>query len=67
MGIINNDEELVQQYFSDHGHQFMAQSSGKVNASELTAALINQKDSLVEGIRYAQDVYKRQPQNSCKN
>ena len=24
--------ELVQQYFSDHGHQFMAQSSGKVNA-----------------------------------
>ena len=54
VGIINNDEELVQQYFSDHGHQFMAQSSGKVNASELTAALINQKDSLVEGIRYAQ-------------
>ena len=56
VGIINNDEELVQQYFSDHGHQFMAQSSGKVNASELTAALINQKDSLVEGIRYAQDI-----------
>ena len=56
VGIINNDEELVQQYFSDHGHQFMAQSSGKVNASELTAALINQKDSLVEGIRYAQEI-----------
>ena len=56
VGIINNDEELVQQYFSVHGHQFMAQSSGKVNASELTAALINQKDSLVEGIRYAQEI-----------
>ena len=56
VGIINNDEELVQQYFSDHGHQFMAQSSGKVNDSELTAALINQKDSLVEGIRYAQEI-----------
>ena len=56
VGIINNDEELVQQYFSDPGHQFMAQSSGKVNASELTAALINQKDSLVEGIRYAQEI-----------
>ena len=56
VGIINNDEELVQQYYSDHGHQFMAQSSGKVNASELTAALINQKDSLVEGIRYAQEI-----------
>jgi amidophosphoribosyltransferase len=34
----------------------MAMSSGKVNSTELTAALINQKDSLVEGIRYAQSV-----------
>ena len=55
VGIINNAEELVEKYFSDHGHQFMAMSSGKVNASELTAALINQKSSLVEGIRHAQD------------
>ena len=56
VGIINNAEQLVETYFSDHGHQFMAQSNGKVNASELTAALINQKDSLLEGIRHAQDV-----------
>lgn len=56
VGIINNAEELVDTYFSDHGHQFMAMSSGKVNASELTAALINQKDSLVEGILHAQEV-----------
>lgn len=56
VGIINNAEQLVETYFSDHGHQFMAMSSGKVNASELTAALINQKDSLVEGIRHAQEV-----------
>ena len=56
VGIINNAEKLVETYFSDHGHQFMAMSSGNVNASELTAALINQKDSLVEGIRHAQDV-----------
>jgi len=55
VGIINNAEELVQKYFSDHGHQFMAMSSGAVNQSELIAALINQKDSLVEGIRHAQD------------
>ena len=55
VGIINNAEKLVETYFSDHGHQFMAQSRGNVNASELTAALINQKDSLVEGIRYAQE------------
>ena len=56
VGIINNAEALVETYFSDHGHQFMAQSRGNVNASELTAALINQKDSLVEGIRHAQEV-----------
>ena len=56
VGIINNAEALVERYFSDHGHQFMAMSSGAVNATELTAALINQKPSLIEGIRYAQEV-----------
>ena len=55
VGIINNAEELVTKYFSDHGHQFMAMSSGKVNDTELVAALINQKDDLVSGIRHAQD------------
>ena len=56
VGIINNADALVEKYFSDHGHQFMAMSSGKVNATELVAALINQKDTLVEGIRHAQDM-----------
>lgn len=56
VGIINNAEALVKEYFSDHGHQFMAMGSGKVNSTELTAALINQKDSLVEGIIHAQKV-----------
>ena len=56
VGIIHNAEALVEKYFADHGHQFMAMSSGKVNATELTAALINQKGSLAEGIRYAQEV-----------
>ncbi len=52
--IIYNAEELGEQTFSGPGHQFAAMSSGKVNATELTAALINQKEDLVEGIRYAQ-------------
>ena len=55
VGIINNAEELIQRYFSDHGHQFMAMSSGKVNSTELAAALINQKDDLVSGILHAQE------------
>ena len=58
VGIINNAEELVNKYFSDHGHQFMAMSSGKVNSTELTAALINQKDDLVSGILHAQEEIK---------
>ena len=56
VGIINNAEELIQRYFSDHGHQFMAMSSGKINDSELIAALINQKEDMVSGIRHAQEL-----------
>ncbi len=56
VGIIKNAEELIEEYFSDHGHQFMAMSNGKVNVTELTAALINQKENLVEGILHAQDL-----------
>jgi len=55
VGLVRNAEQLVEKYFSDHGHQFMAMSSGKVNEAELIAALINQKDSLVEGILHAQE------------
>ena len=55
VGIIRNADQLVEKYFSDHGHQFMAMSSGKVNSSELVAALINQKGDIVSGILHAQD------------
>ena len=56
VGIINNAEALIEKYFSQQGHQFMAMSSGAVNSTELIAGLINQKDSLVEGILHAQEV-----------
>ena len=56
VGLINNAEELVAQTFSGPGHQFMAMSSGKVNTTELTAALINQKENLIDGIHHAQSV-----------
>ncbi len=54
VGLINNAEALVEKTFSGPGHQFMAMSSGKVNSTELTAALINRCDNLVDGIHYAQ-------------
>ena len=56
VGIINNADALVEEYFGRQGSQFMAMSSGAVNSTEPTAALINQKDTLVEGIRHAQEV-----------
>ena len=56
LGCINNQEELIENYFADHNHQFMAMSSGQVNCSELVAALINQKEDLVSGIRYVQGI-----------
>ena len=56
VGLIRNSDELIKEYFSDHRHQFMAMSSGKVNDIELTAALINQKDDIVSGIQHAREV-----------
>ena len=56
VGIINNADELVDGYFANRSHQFMAMSSGKVNDSELVAALINEKDDFVSGILYAQEM-----------
>lgn len=55
VGRINNAEKLAERYFSAGGRQFMAMSSGEINASELTAALINEEASFTEGIRRAQE------------
>ena len=58
VGIINNAEELINEHLSGNGAQFMAMSSGDVNQTELVAAIINKKDTLVEGLRYAQEIIK---------
>lgn len=54
IGRINNADELIDQYLDfSHGH-FDAKTGGEVNVVELIAALIDQKTSFVEGIRFAQ-------------
>lgn len=54
---INNAEELIKQYLeSSGGGHFGVMTGGKVNSTELIAALINQKSSFVEGIQFAQSV-----------
>ena len=56
VGLINNAEDLVEKTFSGPGNQFMSMSSGKVNSTELTAALINRCNDMASGIQYAQNV-----------
>ena len=57
IGAINNAEELIERYLLAGGH-FDAMTGGKVNTTELIAALICQKDSFVDGIRFVQQVVK---------
>ena len=59
IGIINNSDALVNQYLSFSGGHFGAMTTTGVtgiNASELVAAMIDQKSDFAEGIRFAQDV-----------
>ena len=56
IGIINNADELIKNYLSQSGCHFDAMTGGKVNTTELVAALIDQKPNFEEGIRYAQSV-----------
>ncbi len=55
IGIINNAEQLINQYLSFSGGHFDVMTGGKVNAVELVAALINQKSDFTDGIKFAQN------------
>lgn len=55
VGIVNNANELIEKYLSNGGH-FDAMTGGKVNSTELVAALIGQKSTFSEGIQFAQNV-----------
>ncbi len=54
IGVINNSQEILNEILG-HGGYFDGMTGSKVNANELVAALINAKNSYVEGIRYAQE------------
>ena len=54
IGRINNSDDLMNQYLSFSGGHFDAKTGGEVNVVELLAALIDQKTSFAEGIRFAQ-------------
>ena len=56
VGIINNANTLIEQVMDSHGGYFDAMTGGRVNSTELVAALINRKENFVAGIQYAQSV-----------
>jgi len=58
IGLITNANELIEKYLNDIGGHFDAMTGGVVNSTDLLAAMINQKESFAEGIKFAQDNIK---------
>ena len=56
VGRINNAAEITEQIFNRGNAHFLEMSGGDINPTELTAAIINQKLNLIDGIRYAQEI-----------
>ena len=55
VGKVNNYESLLSElYINAHSH-FQEMTNGQVNVTELIAALICEKDSFVDGIKYVQE------------
>lgn len=50
---INNAQEIVNNIFSNNNTHFLEMSGGDINPTELVAAIINQKENIIEGIHYA--------------
>ena len=56
VGKVNNTQQILDTVFSGSRMHFLEMSGGTINKTELTATLINQRDNLVEGIQYAQQL-----------
>lgn len=56
VGKINNTEEITRIIYEKGNTHFLEMSGGDINPTELVASIINQKENLIEGIRYAQEL-----------
>ena len=56
VGKINNEKEIMEKAFSLGHTHFLEMSGGRTNSTEIVAALINERDSIVEGLKHAQEV-----------
>lgn len=50
---INNTDDIVNTIFNNGNSHFLEMSGGDINPTELVAAIINQKENIIEGIHYA--------------
>lgn len=55
VGRINNADEIVEKIIANNAH-FFEMRNGEINPTELVAAIIDQKENFIDGIRYAQDL-----------
>ncbi len=58
VGIVTNKEELIKKVRDNTTVHFLEMSGGEINQTELIVTLINQKESILEGIKYVQEVIK---------
>lgn len=55
VGKVNNSEELLQSLYEGAHSHFQEMSNGQINMTEMIAAMICEKDSILEGIKYVQE------------
>ena len=55
VGKIANQEDLIREAYEKGHIHFLEMSGGKINATELVAAIINQAESIVDGLLLAQE------------
>ena len=55
VGKINNIDEIADEIIKTNAH-FFEMHGGGINQTELVAAIINQKENFIEGIRYVQEI-----------
>ncbi|MDE7222890.1 MAG: amidophosphoribosyltransferase, partial [Acetatifactor sp.] len=56
VGKINNMDAIVKDLFTQGHSHFLEMSGGDINATELVSAIINQRDNLIEGLQYVQEL-----------
>ena len=55
VGKVNNSEELLKSLYEGAHSHFQEMSNGQINMTEMIAAMICEKDSILEGIKYVQE------------